>query len=297
MKTLDAKTRIALKNILFATDFSPAAGLGLPYALGIAARYNAKVYGVHVKPLENYAYAPPGTWETISEAAKIQAQADADRLHSMLSSVQHEVFIGEGNTWDVLSGLISDKGIDLVILGTHGRTGLGKMVLGSVAETIFRQAPCPVLTVGPHASPQLDRQLQIHEIVYATDFSEESLAAAPYAISLAQENQARLTLLHVIPKPVTGELVHPENFLDSTLRLLRNIVPPEAEFWCEPKFAVEQGDPADKILKVAAAHNADLIVMGVRHMAGPVGVATRMSRPVAHKVVANAACPVLTVRG
>jgi nucleotide-binding universal stress UspA family protein len=297
MKALDAGTRITLNNILFTTDFSSAAEAALPYALGIAGRYGAKVYGVHVRALEMYAAAPAGTWATINEASRVQAQADADRLHSRLRSVPHEVVIGEGDTWEVVSSLLDEKQIDLIVLGTRGRTGLGKVVLGSVAEKIFRQAKCPVLTVGPHVSPDLNRQLQIREVLYATDFSAESLAAAPFAISLAQENQARLTLLHVIPRPATEELVHPENYVDSTLRLLKNLLPPDAELWCEPKFAVECGDPADKILEVAAAHHADLIVLGVRHAAGPVGVATHLSRPIAHKVVAKAACPVLTVRG
>ena len=86
----------------------------------------------------------------MAEAAEKETKEDAARLNEQLQGIEHEVVIGEGNIWEVVSKLINEKEIDLVVLGTRGRTGLGKAILGSVAEQILRQAPCPVLTVGPH---------------------------------------------------------------------------------------------------------------------------------------------------
>lgn len=297
MKAIDARTRVSLKNILFATDYSPAANAALPYVIGIARRYGSKVYAVHVRTPEVYGTALPESWPILAEAAEKLGQEEAAGLKKRLGDIPHEVVIGEGDVWGVVSRAIKEKDIDLLVLGTRGRTGLGKVLLGSVAEVIFRQSPCPVLTVGPRASQDAERLLEMKEILYPTDFTPECLAAAPYAISLAQEHQARLTLLHVIEKPAVGELVHPENYVESTQRRLHELVSAEAELWCEPHVLVEQGAPADKVLEVAEKRHADLIVLGLRRPEGPIGVATHLVRATAHKIVSHAGCPVLTVRG
>jgi nucleotide-binding universal stress UspA family protein len=167
--------------------------------------------------------------------------------------------------------------------------------LGSEAEKIFRQAPCPVMTVGPQLAMHLPRGGEISEILYATDLTSESTVAAPYAISLAQEYQAHLTLLHVIAPQHTGDWVISDELFASSERLLHNIVPAEAELWCEPQYVVEQGDPATKILETAQHRRADLIVLGVHHPSG-LGAATHLPGATVHKVVTQANCPVLTVR-
>ncbi len=297
MKMLDGKTRIALKNVLFATDFSPAANAALPFAIQIARRYGAKVYGVHVRPAELYGPAPPESWPLVAEASRDAAKEDARQLEEQLQDIPHEVIVGEGDIWGVLASVIQDSDIDLIVLGTRGRTGLGKILLGSVAEEIFRQAPCPVFTVGPHVAFNAERAVKMHEILYPTDFSPESLAAAPYAVSLAQENQARLTLLHVFENPKAGDLLDPEQFRNPTLRVLRSLVPAEAELWCEPEYLVEHGVPADTILQLAEQKGTDLIVLGVRRPHGVPGAATHLGGALAHKVVSHAKCPVLSVRG
>jgi nucleotide-binding universal stress UspA family protein len=194
--------------------------------------------------------------------------------------------------------VVEENKIDLIVLGTRGRSGLAKFLLGSTAEEIFRKAPCPVLTVGPFSPHEPARHGEISEIVYATDFSPESVAAASYAISLAQEFQAHLTLLHVIENMHRETCcAHPEELVNSSARLLHNLVPPEAELWCEPRFAIEEGTAAEKILDVAAQRKADLIVLGVRPPGGFPGAATHLPIATAHKVVCHATCPVLTVRG
>jgi nucleotide-binding universal stress UspA family protein len=297
MKTLECQTRIALKNILFASDFSHAAEAALPFAIQMARRYGSKVFGVHVRPLDIFPGAPAESWPVLAEEAEKAAKENARRLEEDLRDVPHHVIIGQGDIWEILSAILLENHIDLLVTGTHGRTGIEKALMGSVAEDIFRRAACPVMTVGPHVSVDAESAVKMREILYATDLTPESREAAPYAASLAQENQARLTILNVCEDPRAGELVDPQHYVSATLRMLRGLVPAEAEMWCEPDCVVEQGDPAKKILEVAEKRHADLIVLGVRREKGVPGAATHLGRALAHKIVVHARCPVLTVRG
>jgi nucleotide-binding universal stress UspA family protein len=294
MQAVQARTRITLKNILFATDFSQAAGAAAPIAIQIARRNGAKVYGVHVNRFDDYTAAAPSTWAAMAETAEKETREDAGRLNEQLQSIEHEVLIGEGNLWEVLSNMIQQKEIDLVVVGTRGRTGFGKTLLGSVAEQILRQSPCPVLTVGPHVNPWSDEYVKMREILYATNLATDTPVAAPYAISLAQENQAHLVLLHVIEDPKAGDLVDSPEVTDLKERKLRQLVTEQAGLWCEPTYIVEQGPAAEKILDVAKRRPTDLIVLGARPAKG---LATHMNIGTVHKVVSQAKCPVLTVRG
>jgi nucleotide-binding universal stress UspA family protein len=297
MNATGTKTRISLKHILYATDFSPAAEAALPYVKGLSEQYGAKVHALHVRLPATYPIVGPEAMPQVIEAAEEQAKFEAQQLHEILASVPHDVSVGEGDLWPTITNMVRQQSIDLIVIGTRGRTGVGRALLGSVAEEIFRRAPCPVLTVGPHVSKDTQRRLEMKEILYTTDFSPESLSALPYAVSLAQEHQARLTILHVIGEEKVGELVHAGNYVESTLRRLRELVPAEAKSWCEPNFMVQHGSAADKILEVAIAQGADLIVLGVRGAAGHMGATTHLFRPTAHRVVTQAQCPVLTVRG
>ena len=294
MQAVQARTRITLKNILFATDFSQAADAAAPIAIQIARRYGAKVYGVHVNRFDDYTAAAPNAWAAMAEAAEKETKEDAGRLNEQLQGVEHEVVIGEGNLWEVLSNVIQQKEIELVVVGTRGRTGFGKTLLGSVAEQILRQSPCPVLTVGPHVNPWSDEYVKMREIVYATDLATDTPVAAPYAISLAQENQAHLVLLHVIENPKPGDLVDSPEGVNLKARKLQQLVTEQAGLWCEPTYIVEQGPAAEKILDVAKRRHTDLIVMGARPAKG---LATHLNIGTVHKVVSQATCPVLTVRG
>jgi len=296
MNAVAAKARIALKSILFATDFSPAAEGALPYAIGLAQQYGAKVHGVHVRFPATYPIVGPEAMPQVIEAAEEQAKFEAKQMHEMLESVPHEVTVTEGDLWPTLSEIVSKQNTDLIVMGTHGRTGLSRALLGSAAEEVFRKSSCPVLTVGPHVSHNTDRRLAMKEILFATDFSPESLAALPYAVSLAQEHQSNLTLLNVSGKSEVGELVHAGQYKESTMRRLQSLVPAGAELWCEPKCRVEEGPEAEKIMEVAIALGADLIVLGVRKPQGGVGATTHLLQSIAHQVVAKAQCPVLTVR-
>ena len=300
MKVIDAKTRVQLKNILFTTDFSSAANAALPYAADIARSYGAKLHLAHVYNPNLpgiYGMEPPTGWGAVRDSAEEYAREQAERLLEDLQGIEREVRIESGDIWAVLEEMIEESKIDLIVLGTRGRTGLGKFLLGSVAETIFRKAPCPVLTVGPHSPAGPGLKGGFRRILLATAFNPASAAATPYAVSLAQENDADLILLHVIEEPKPEELVQPAQLISAAQRLLQQLVPEDAEFWCKPEFLVEEGAPAEKILEIAKRKKADLIVLGVHPPRGPAGADTHLPMTTAHKVVSHAPCPVLTVRG
>jgi nucleotide-binding universal stress UspA family protein len=297
MKTLDTRIRIQLKNILFLTDFSPAADAAIPYATDLAKHFGASLYALHVQtPIIN-PMTEPATWASLEKAAEAETKTQRETLLKSFPDLQPTVLIQEGGLWSTLLSVVEESKIDLVVLGTRGRSGVGKFFLGSVAEEIFRGAPCAVMTVGPRSAGESTRRRKISEIVYATNFNTESAAAASFAISLAQEFQAHLTLLHVIADEESCDLVHSRELVKSAEHLLRNLIPSAADLWCEPGFAVEQGSPAEKILEVANRREADLIVLGVHRPSGFPGAATHLPIATAHKVVSNAPCPVLTVRG
>ena len=139
---------------------------------------------------------------------------------------------------------------------------------------------------------------QFRRVLFSTDFTTEAQAAAPYAISMAQENQAKLLLLHVMPDPDPNKSKKtPQDSVANAMHQLYEIVPLEAELWCRPEPTVRFGNPAERILEAAHELEADLIVLGVRGAARHLRVATHLERTTAHKVVAHAPCPVLTVRG
>jgi nucleotide-binding universal stress UspA family protein len=297
MKTATAIVHTQIRNMLFATDFSPASVAAAPYAAEIARRYGAKLFTLHVRPPIVNPMTQPTSWKTAEEGARVEAEQQRRELLATFAGLQPEILIEEGALWSNLEAAIGKNRIDLIVLGTRGRSGIGKLLLGSSAEEIFREAPCPVLTVGPHSSTVAKRDGQITRILFATDFSPESMAAAPYAISLAQEHQAHLTLLHVIEEHKACELVQPTDLMKSSEQLLRDLVPEEAKLWCVPEYVVEQGVPAERILTVATRQKAELIILGIRRPSGVPGADTHLPIATAHKIVSHATCPVLTVRG
>jgi nucleotide-binding universal stress UspA family protein len=310
MNILEQKTstRIALNNVLFATDFSAAAEAALPYAVAICRRYGSTLHAVHVIPefniLVHAETVNPVTFESAYEAELHDARERMKHLRPDLEGIPHHTYIHRGKLWNVLSQILSEERIDLLIVGTHGRTGVGKLLMGSVAEEIVRQATCPVLTVGPNASGRIKQEfqtdgkdfapaeLELRQILFATDFTPESLAGAPFAISLAEEFQARLALLHVIEEH-DRERPSPTEW---ALERLGRLVPSEASLWCKAESFVKFGSPAECILQAASEHNPDLIVLGVRPAGRRLGAVTHLPWATAHKVIAHASCPVLTVR-
>jgi len=298
--TVEAGRRIALKTILFATDFSPCSNAALPYALSVARRYGARLHAAYVMPTKaEMLLLSPESWPAVAEEEDKRIQAYIEQLEKQFQGLPHDMLTPRGKVADALAQIIEEREIDLLVLGTHGRAGVGKLFLGSVAEEIFRRAACPVLSVGPNVSSKPDGEIQFQHIVFATDFSEDSLAALPYAVSLAEEDQAQLALLHVVEQPAAG-IADLEEVKASLMRRLKELVPPEAEPWCQAECLLEFGrqfaPPAERILEVAGDQAADLIVLGVRPVRGKLGLVTHLASTTA-RILTQAACPVLTVRG
>jgi nucleotide-binding universal stress UspA family protein len=296
MKAAQAKTRISLENILFATDFSASSEGALLVAKSIARRYGAKMYGVHVNKFEDYTSVSPNAWPAMKDLEEKEMREDTERLENELQGVEHEAMVRQGRVWDAIEEIIRAKDIDLIIVGTRGRSGLERVLLGSVAEEILRHAPCPVLTIGPHVKTWSNEYAQMREILYATDLNADLPKATPFAVSLAQENQAHLVLLNVIEDPKPGELVNQAQVGDFRKRRLEELVPQEAGLWCEPTVIIEEGPAPEKILDVAKRRHTDIIVLGVRPTKG-IMAATHLAKGTAYRVIAEAPCPVLTVRG
>lgn len=295
MKAVQAVPSIQIKNILYLTDFSAASQYVLPFAIGLARKYHATIEALHV-----LTPAIPETCPAAIQADTDLAEFEMRKIEAQLVGVPFETTLARGmSMWEAVEHAIRDHHIDVIVLATHGRTGVSKFLLGSVAEEVFRRSPVPVMTVGPAARNAGAAAARFHQVLFATDFSSESEAAAPFAISLADESPARLTLLHVMPTPALenpSEVNSFEASVAEAVRRLREIAPSDAEIYNPAEVAVEYGEPADRIVSAARERGADLIVLGVRGAGAHLGAATHLDRAVAHKVVAHAPCPVLTVR-
>lgn len=282
---------VSLRRILVATDFSSSSQIAVYYAISLARRYEAKLYLAHIVGRDKDA-AQPGS--TTDQAWREGHRLTTDLLISgELKGIEHQLLIGEGEIWEALSRMVADNAVGLLVVGTRGRTGLSKVLLGSVAEHIFRQATCPVLTVGPNAPAGRVEDTGFRRILYATDFTEHSVAAASHAFSLASHYQAHLTLLHVIQDSGSESRVQKGRQLDEAKLRLRQLIPPGAALPVEPEFVVGFGTPAARILDVSAEKRPDLIVLGVRR---PSSVSVRRRWSTASEVTGRALCPVLTVR-
>lgn len=299
MRAIEAGVRLTLKNTLLLTDFSEPSELAVPFATAIAREYESKLYAMHVLTSLPLGCATPESAAAALEGLEEGAQAGMQRLDAQLIGVPHETMLVRGESvWPSVEQALDECEIDLVILGTHGRTGAMKLLLGSVAEEIFRLARVPVLTIGPSVKKGLHCGGQFRRVLYATDFTREAKAAASYAISMAQEYQGRLILLHVMRDPdAKSNRRTSQDSVANVMHQLYELVPEEAELWCRPEATVRFGNSAERILEAAVELEADLIVLGVRGASGHLNAATHLDRTTAHKVVAHAPCPVLTVRG
>ena len=295
--TVEAGHRLALKNILFGTDFSSCSDAAFSYARSIAHKYGATLNVAHVMPtMASILVLSPefGMDAAVHEADRVQGYIE--HLERQIETIPHHVLTPKGKVADELARIIEEQNIDLLVLGTHGRTGVRRLIMGSVAEQVFRRARCPVLCVGPNVSCEPGPEARFHHILFATDFTRDSLAALPYAISFAEDDQAGLTLLHFVEQP-PGHI--PARTKKSLLCRLNELVPADANLryhwqsWVE--FADQFASPAQGILEVATRREVDLIVLGARAVRGSLGLSTHLSTLTA-QVLTQAPCPVLTVR-
>jgi len=283
------KVSALIKRVLFATDFSVASLQALPFATRIVRQFQSKLHMGHIVPPEAYASGKASIDESAEAACrearlKLQALVESDVPHD----ISVEKYVGRGDIWIGLSDFVGKKKIDLTVMGTSGRSGIKKFLLGSVAEEAMRVSPCPVLTVGPEI--QAREHHDFRRILYATDFSEESLGALRHAVSWSQQFNSRLILVHALER-------RPDSpYLDKPLARVRLAeLVPQSLLGSEKEFVVAIGSPSDVILRAAEDFRCDLIVIGARG-AGSVARLASHFGSVAHMVVARACCPVLTTR-
>ncbi|PYP90627.1 MAG: hypothetical protein DMG65_10975 [Candidatus Angelobacter sp. Gp1-AA117] len=286
---------IQLKRILYATDFSEASRKALPMVAAVARKYHARVFLAHIWQPIPYPMATPEALTALEQLQEREVRKDAEELSPLpqLSGLEVEIVTASGDPREELQHIVHDRNIDLAILSTHGRTGFRHLMMGSVAEELFRNLPCPVLTIGPHIADRFTENTPIREILFATDLSPESRAVFPFLAALADEYDARITVLHVLPEetgtnPDVRRLSAP--LRDHMEQMFRDEVAP----MCKVDFVIDSGDAAEKILAYARYLNAELIGFGVRHTSD---IVTHLQKTIAYCVVMQAECPVLTSRG
>lgn len=298
---------ISIARILCPVDFSPFSRHAVEHAAAIAKWYESEVVLLHVMPTPMQMIPPPGCGIAAAvpivipeEERRLQAELDAfvKPIAPTMQAPGLRVEIG-GPVWRILE-CAADLPADLIVMGTHGHSGFERLMLGSVTERVLRKAPCPVLTV-PRAvqSTDPDQPLVFKRIICPIDFSEGSLKGLRYALSFAEENDACLTLLHVIERAEAGDdqgsaLPESYDYLEAVAsKRLASIVPAEATTWCRLDKVIRVGKPYREILRVAAERKADLIVMGVL---GRGAVDLALFGSTTQHVVRSASCPVLTTR-
>ena len=188
---------VSPRNILVATDFSGASNRALEHALCLARTYNSQIFLAHVVPLD--LTLAPEVAEATQERMRRAARAGMDEIRASkcFFAVPHQEIVREGPLWPNIAALIEKYNIDLMVVGTHGVGPVKKLLIGSSAEHIFRQARIPVLTVGPDVHREPLYEIELKNILFATAFGPGAERQAAYAFSLAQQHRSRITLLHV----------------------------------------------------------------------------------------------------
>jgi nucleotide-binding universal stress UspA family protein len=285
---------IELQRILYATDFSDASVAALPLVSTIALKYGSRVFVVNVSTSVSYAMVSPEAAATLQHRDELTARSKVlDLLKTGdLAGLSTTAIVRSGFPTEELERFVRDHKIDLAILGTHGRTGMKHLLMGSVAEELFRHVPCPVLTVGPNVSKASMQATDIRHILFPTDLSDESQAVFPYLASLASQYKASLTLLHVLPVE-TAANPDARSLAEPLRKEMQNIFASHMDPRSPAEFMIDFGDAAERILAHAETGRADLIGLGVRK-AGE--ITTHFRNTVAYRVVLQAHCPVLTAR-
>ncbi len=285
----------AISRILFATDFSSHSESAMPHAVAEARRYGAKLFVTHVLPHEPRLAVPfdvlPGVYDEARHAAEVAFR----RLENsgVLEGIPHECLMPTGELWPTLCQTAGKHKIDLIVLGTRGRGGVAKLLMGSVAEDVCRKAACAVLTIGPRADPPA---ACVRVVVFPTDLARDSEQALSHAQARVCRGDSRLVLVHALHPEMIAPDTPRELLIRKATERLMALSPQGAEWPPETEIVVDFGPAADLILKVADQRKADLIIMGV-HAKGALRESPHLPWSTAHRVICHAHCPVLTVRG
>lgn len=294
-------------EILCPVDLSESSGHALNHALALARSCRARLTVMEAAwggpPVMEYpvgaSIPPPLLLPRQLENLRDELQLFVERDNT--AGVKIDIVVREGPVVPMILEVARTTGADLIVIGTHGRSGFERLLLGSVAERTLRKAACAVMTVPPAdrtAMPGRDTR----SIVCAIDFSPVSLKALAYALSLRKELQATLLLTYVFDGPaarlmsggVTLETsTYTQKVQDDTRTALRALVPNDARAGCQTEEIVTIGRPHEEIVRLARERDADLIVMGVH---GRSALNLALFGSTANQVVRHASCPVVTVR-
>jgi len=285
--------QVVLRNILLATDFSQYSVRAFNYALGIASRYKSHLHLFHCIDPAPYSLADPDVvWKTHDDIrSNLEQLVREFRNQGRSKDVEVSVTVEVGEIGEILPRTVKDLDLDLIVVGTHGRTGWEKLVLGSVTEKVIDLASCPVLSVGPSANRTRIEEFGPENILLVRETSAHSQRAESYAFSLTRKYSSRLTVVDVVENrsgrvvAQLSELKRCETDLGNNPR--DRLVPGDLQ------LPTEIGTESELILEVAGHTSADLIVFSVpeHHR-----FTDRFISNNSYRVVCSAPCPVLTVR-
>jgi len=295
---------ITLRRLLCPVDFSDFSKQALDLAMVIARWYEAEIVVVHVVPIVPTVLPFPSA--TIPDVGALDPQVAGRELQSFVEAAgpappRPQTIVRMGAPAPVILDLAREVNADLLVLGTHGRTGFERLMLGSVTEKVMLKATCPVLTV-PRAVDGGAQAPVFRRIVCGMDFSEAALRGLKFALSLCAEAGGHLTLLHAVEWMPEASLPGLPEFdlkqfgaslVSEAQSRLEQLVPAETRDWCEINSSVRIGKPYVEILRTAAEESTDLIVLGVQGR-GPLD--RMLFGSTTQHVVRKAPCPVLTVR-
>lgn len=304
--------KIEFQHIAVATDFSAASKPALAHAATLARRYGAALSLVHAICTEQSEPVPMDPLPREVDPQRLKAEQKMKQLdeESHLQDLRYRTLLQYGSVWDLVHSIVEHDEIDLLVLGTHGRGGLKKLALGSIAEEVLCLATCPVLTVGPNASAPKSDVADFKSILFATDFGPASANAFKYALFLAGA-RAKLTLFHTVP-PTAIVDIGPAAYCPGTcaarelilwqsrtrqesLRKLRALVPSNTNLANEPECVVASESLSEGILAAAATCQAELIVIGANRSRSA-RLTAHVPWTLTHDILRQAKCPVLTVR-
>lgn len=285
---------VGIHNVLIATDFSRYSEQALDFALQMAKAYHAKAYIVFVVPGDEFMMAGPEAYWAAKEAARRDLEnlkVELKETHACVEGEDYHLYLLEGDVAQSILTFAQEKQADLIVVGTHGRGGFGKALMGSVAEKVYRGSPVPVLTIGPCAR-HISNALAPRNILVAADFTPASERAAQYAAGLASKHHSKLTLIHVVsPKELSHHPDRDYRVLHAIETNLMALFGPDAPVSCA--LRIETGRVVPSIVQAAQELEADLLVVGVRPA---LPVLNRFMWPNAYEIVREAPCAVLTVR-
>ena len=297
--------RVNFRNILCATDFSDFSNHTIRYGVALTREFEAKLFVCHVIDLSSVAIYGEFQLDPVGQQNRIMEDADS-QIQGLIGNqpIDWEPMIHVGKPADEISRAVEEKDIDLVIAATRGRTGLKRLILGSVTERLMRTLRCPLLVV---RSPEhefvsgAEQQIKLKRILIGCDFSPDSSLAFEHGLSLAQEFQSELHLAHVIEPPAQPDLFKGEKPLSKEIQedyrglltqKLKDMVPEEAGNWCVPQTRLLEGQAYIELVKYAESNDIDMVVLGVR---GHGLVRTLFLGSTTDRVARNSPCPVLSV--